>query len=176
MIPCPAPDPAPAAIEKSSGQSSKAEKQTQPVQTPKSSKYVLQPYAAFEQDYTHGRRIREHGAQCLNLSIKKKNVSSDSFYLGTHVSASPVSYLIFNGDIAWRRRFGSQGTTNKTRFVDFANPFKIYGSRQGANGLVGIAEVLGVLSDTAEINLAVAGEKWKRWSAYQASAGLNIKF
>jgi uncharacterized protein with beta-barrel porin domain len=140
------------------------------------SRAVLQPFVAFEWDRNHGRKIKEHGAQCLNLTIGSKNVTTGNLYVGAHFSGYLRPYLSLNADAAWKHRIDSQGTTNRTRFDDFANSFKIYGARQGRNGLIGIFEILGVLSDNFELNLAVSGEKWKRWSAYQVSAGLNAKW
>jgi autotransporter-associated beta strand protein len=140
------------------------------------SNFLCQPFAGYEQDYTHGNHIKEQGAQCLNLEIEKKNVSGENLYLGAHFSGAPLSYLILNGDVAWKHRFGAQGTTNKTRFRDFGSRFNIYGSDQGANGLIGTFEILGLISDTFEINCALSGEKWKRWSAFQISAGVNAKW
>ncbi len=84
-------------------ESNESEESNEPAQ--KRSNFVCQPFAGYEQDYTHGNHIKEHGAQCLNLEIGKKNVSGENLYLGAHFSGSPLSYLILNGDVALETPF-----------------------------------------------------------------------
>jgi uncharacterized protein with beta-barrel porin domain len=90
---------------------------------------LVQPFVAIESGTYRFRRVREHEAFPLDLSIRGRSFTNASSRLGVHVSSAPLKNGWLMGfDLSWNYRLSSERNFVFGRFNDFdGTSFKVKG-------------------------------------------------
>lgn len=98
--------------------------------------WIIQPFLGTHITYVSANSFCERGAASLDLRIKKHQATCPDGYLGAHINFCADCTEI-NADLVWQHRFGSQGTTLHSRFVDFGDTFRVKGEKNLYNHFIG---------------------------------------
>jgi len=135
----------------------------------------LHPFVAVDVSYTSFSKIREHGANSLNLEIHSHQETLAHSYLGSHASYVGGCWEI-NGDIAWLCRLGPVQNKLHSNFRDFGTTYSIVGSQYGRNSIYGNLNLSGQISERFSLYSELSGEYWNHWSGYSGSVGASYSW
>ncbi len=134
---------------------------------------LLQPFVAGEFGFYHQRKIRECGADSINLSLDEKSFNTFDSYLGVHATTA-WDCLMVNADLAWQHSYNSwtHDTFNEFQDIGFSE-FSIDGIRLGHDAIQAALNLSKTLPGNLTIYGEVFGEYWSHWSAYTLSVGIS---
>lgn len=138
--------------------------------------FLLKPYLSMSASGAHQHRIRERGAESLNLEVSPKTQWLGSSELGCHLIQNRIEDLSIEMDIAWEHDFGKLSINEKTRFRDFGDAFGIEGPSRGHNGAIGALYLSTPLFCQWELYGQALGEVWKNWYTYEVSGGVVYRW
>lgn len=134
---------------------------------------LLQPYVAGEFGFYNQRKIRECGADSINLTLDEKSFNTFDSYLGLHATTT-WDCLMVNADLAWQHSYNNwtHGVMNEFQDLGFST-FSIDGVRIGHDAIQAALNVSKTLPGNFTVYGEVFAEYWSHWSAYTLSIGIS---
>jgi outer membrane autotransporter protein len=137
--------------------------------------FFAQPFIGLQYGHYDQNKIKEHGANSLDLNIKKINKITFDTLLGVHLF-SAISCVDLSADIYWQHRYDSPTIKTKNHFADFGDNFHIKGCKFGQDGVHGNLAASYQVTDKISLYIDFTGEYWERWSTYGGDIGINARW
>jgi hypothetical protein len=136
---------------------------------------LLRPYESFSYMLTHENRFKEHGADCLDLTISSENRNTLRNDLGIHSETCLSESIKPFVDLGWIYEYRFGGQKYKTAFVDTSPTMSISGLTPTKN-YVKVALGLSGSKNKWHYNFKLNGQYGKRFSESGVNLSIDRKF
>ncbi|MFI0435847.1 MAG: autotransporter domain-containing protein [Parachlamydiaceae bacterium] len=136
---------------------------------------LFQPFIGLECGVYRQNKMKEKKAGSLNLELESQTTHTFDSYLGAHFT-STLNCFTLQADMAWQHRYHDGYFENRMKFIEFGHGFNVKSVAFGHDALRGALSFSTNLCDNIRCFVEIAGEKWKRWSAYDANIGVSVEW
>lgn len=141
--------------------------------------FLLQPFVGFEANRFKRNCKIEKGefpsrlSAPMRLTVEGKSATNMYSRLGLHLTTPENCYdLTCAFDLAWQYRWNSAHNHLSVRFLEFGDSFNITGVPDERNSLSMAFTVWSEIFEGWTLYVGASGERWKRVSNYDFTAGL----
>lgn len=137
---------------------------------------LIQPFAGMELGYYRHGRIREHGAEPLNVEVVKHGRFAGISRLGVHLTTRNITCFTVTADLAWNYYFTDIKNNLREHFQSFGTCFPIHGIKTDRNSIDGALNVSTEFCDCWEVFTTVSGQLLQRAYSYQVLGGIKVSW
>lgn len=137
--------------------------------------FLIQPFVGIEVDTIWRKRLQEHGAHDLNLTVFKKDHTNAFSRLGLHMTTTECDFSL-SIDLAWLYRLNGEKNRLHQEFACFGTPFFLEGINFNRNSFEGAITLSKVICDDWRVYLQASGEVWNHAGGGYGLAGIEYSW
>lgn len=138
---------------------------------------LVQPFLGVELSYAHRGRIREHGADAIDLNISRQAAGNVDGRIGVHVTSNALPWCLSGSlDLAWQFPIVDSRHSLRANFQSFGTAHSIKGKSNALSSLEIAATIATTIVDNWRIFAEISGERWHNASTYSVLGGIETSW
>lgn len=138
---------------------------------------LIQPFLGIEAGHYVREKVKEHGAEDLDLTVKSRKRTSVNSRLGVRLNAPnlPSDFNLYI-DLSWIYRWTRQSNFIEENFDSFGTDMVIQGLPLYRNSFEGNLGITKEICDCVNFFAEYSGQFWKRSYSYYVLGGFEYKW